>query len=72
MDGFNDLEETQNQLDAWMDRFKSSQALPNSEVLIPGEPELKMQNERLENGIPIGSEVWQDLMNISKELNVKL
>ena len=55
-----------------MDRFKSSQALPNSEVLIPGEPELKMQNERLENGIPIGSEVWQDLMNISKELNVKL
>jgi LDH2 family malate/lactate/ureidoglycolate dehydrogenase len=55
-----------------MDRFKSSQAIPGSEVLIPGEPERKMQNERLQNGIPIGSKVWEDLMNISKELNVKL
>jgi len=72
MDGFNEISEIHDQLDDWMNRFKTSQSLQNQEVLIPGEPEARMQAFRLENGIPIVEEVWNDLMNISAELNVTI
>jgi len=72
LDGFNDLEESQNQLEDWIQRFKGSLASYNKEVLVPGEPESRMMDERLKTGIPINPEVWKDLLNISEALNVKL
>jgi len=72
MDGFNDLNETQNQLDAWIDKFKSSMTSEGNEVLVPGEPEAIIMEERLKKGIPLNPEVSKDLLNISQALNVKL
>ncbi len=72
MDGFNDANESQEQLEAWMDRFQSCAAVNGEKVLIPGEPEALTTAVRLASGIPLNDTVFQDLMEISNALNIKL
>jgi LDH2 family malate/lactate/ureidoglycolate dehydrogenase len=72
LDGFNDVDTAQDELDAWIVRFKTSHATQGHAVLIPGEPELLTHAQRIQNGIPINAVVAEEIRNISKELNVSL
>jgi len=52
---------------------KSSKKAPGvSEIMIPGEPEQRTRERRLRDGIPIADEVWAEIEQIGKELNVDL
>ena len=43
-----------------------------NEILLPGEPEDRIYEERLRNGIPIDINTWKMLTEIAKELNIEL
>jgi uncharacterized oxidoreductase len=43
-----------------------------SEVLLPGEPELRSRRQRLAAGIPVPQTTWQDIQALADELNVTL
>src|SRR5262249_7051070 len=50
---------------------KSSEPAPGAgEVLIPGEPEARMERERGARGIPVEDETWRQIEAIAKELGV--
>ncbi len=60
-------------MDQWITRFKLSERIdPAQEVLIPGEPEYRMTLEREANGIPLNDQVVNDLMELSKKLEIPL
>lgn len=42
------------------------------EVLLPGEPEDRIYEDRIRNGIPIDLSTWKLLTDVANELNVKL
>ena len=57
----------------FIDQVKSSRKAPGvEEIMIPGEPERKIREKRLREGIPISDEVWGELEQISEELGVNL
>ncbi len=62
MDGFNDANESQEQLEAWIDHFQNSATMAGKKVRIPGEPEAITTEERLKSGIPINDIFYQDLI----------
>lgn len=51
--------------------FKSSKPMSeDGEVLVPGEPELRMRAERLAKGIPLPAEVWKSIVTAGKNVGV--
>jgi uncharacterized oxidoreductase len=63
--------------DALMDRYvtyiKSSKRQPGvEEILMPGEIELRRQEERARNGIDIPDETWRQLRELAAKLGVSL
>ncbi len=57
----------------FIEQVKSSRKVPGvEEIMAPGEPEQKMRERRLREGIPIADEVWTELEQIAKELGVDL
>ena len=42
------------------------------EVLLPGEPERRVYEERVRRGVPIDREIWESLAEVSKQLGVSL
>ena len=71
MEFFNSNEWISNEIDDFTNYYKSSRpADPDSEVLVPGEIELIIMKERSQNGIPLSKDVWEDILNTSKEVGV--
>jgi len=70
---FTDLAEYKANADAIVDGIK---ALPTaegfSEVLVPGEPEGRVHDERAKNGIPLPTGTWQKLEAASKRFGIPL
>lgn len=67
------MTEFRGQAKDFIDQVKSSKKAPGvGEIMIPGEPERKIREQRLREGIPIADEVWGELEQISKELGVNL
>ncbi|MEO3405274.1 Ldh family oxidoreductase [Mucilaginibacter sp. CAU 1740] len=72
VDGFRPVDEFKNHLDNWIERFKSSTTVdPDQKVIIPGEPELEAEADRLANGIPLVDAVVEDLNKLAERFNVK-
>ncbi len=68
IDAFRPAEDFKENMDKWIQRFKSAKTVAGQEkVIIPGQPETAMEKERINNGIPIEESVVNDL----KELNNK-
>ena len=42
----------------------------NTEVLLPGEPEQRAQQERAQNGIPIPEATWQAICDLADRLSL--
>ncbi len=71
VDGFRPMDEYNKNIENWIERFKSSPAIDDKKVLIPGEPEIFEQENRLQNGIPLTDAVAKDLEELGVKLGVK-
>jgi uncharacterized oxidoreductase len=45
-------------------------AKPGDEVLVPGEPELRMKAERLANGVPLPEDTWSAIVDAARKVGV--
>ncbi len=73
IDAFRDGEEFKKHMDNWINRFRSSETTNGEErVLIPGDPEREMTEERLKNGIPVLEQVVNDLKEMGEKFGVSL
>jgi len=72
VDGFRPAAEFKADLDNWIERFKSASTVdPNQKVIIPGEPELEAEQDRMQNGIPLVDAVANDLNELAVRFGVK-
>lgn len=63
---FTTMERFERLLDELLERFKSLQPADGfEEVLLPGEPEMRTQEQRLREGIPIPEVVWDELNTLA-------
>jgi LDH2 family malate/lactate/ureidoglycolate dehydrogenase len=70
VDGFRPMEEYNKHIENWIERFKSSPALEGTKVLVPGEPEIFEQKNRLQNGIPLTDAVVKDLEELGNKFDI--
>ena len=71
VDAFRPIDEFKSHLDNWITRFKAASTIdPDQKVIIPGEPELEEQAERLKNGIPLVDAVVDDLNGLAKKFGI--
>jgi LDH2 family malate/lactate/ureidoglycolate dehydrogenase len=71
VDGFRPVDEFKNHLDNWIERFKSSTTVDvDQKVIIPGEPELEAEADRLANGIPLVDAVVEDLNKLAERFGI--
>lgn len=73
IDAFRPADDFKKHMDQWIERFKSSQRVDQQqEVLIPGEPEYRMQKIREKDGIPLNENVEKDLQELAQKLGLTL
>lgn len=73
VDGFRPAEEFKQHMDNWIQRFRSAQPVPGQgQVLIPGDPEREMAQERAKAGIPLLPPVESDLRLLAKKFALEL
>ena len=72
VDGFRPAAEFKADMDNWIQRFKSASTVdPTQKVVIPGEPELEAEQDRMPNGIPLVDAVAKDLNELAVKLGVR-
>lgn len=71
IDAFRPAEDFKFHMDKWIRRFRSAKTIDAEEqVLIPGDPEREMEQNRLETGIPLLHAVAEDLKYLGEKLGV--
>jgi len=71
IEAFMPLTEFTGRVDQMIRGLKASERINSmEEIRLPGERGLKMKEERLKSGIPLISQVWDELKNLRKELNI--
>ena len=72
VDAFRPADEFKKHMDQWIERFRQSKTIEGQEsVLIPGDPERQMEEERLRQGIPLLHPVVDDLKTLAERFNVE-
>lgn len=72
IDAFRPAAEFKQHMDNWIQRFRSAQTIPTeSSVIIPGEPERKMEVQRMNNGIPLHQAVIDDLRTLGSKYHLE-
>jgi L-2-hydroxycarboxylate dehydrogenase (NAD+) len=73
VDAFRPVSEFKENMDKWINRFKSAKVSEGNEaVLIPGDPEREMEALRIKEGIPLVESVIKDLEDIGQKFDVNL
>ncbi|MEM9855799.1 MAG: Ldh family oxidoreductase [Bacteroidota bacterium] len=72
IDAFRPADEFKSHMDNWISRFRKTEAVEGKKVLIPGDPEREMENERRANGITLNLNVVKDLTQIKEKFSLKL
>jgi LDH2 family malate/lactate/ureidoglycolate dehydrogenase len=73
IDAFRDADEFKSHMDNWIQTFKNASVVKGKDrVIIPGEPEAEIEQERLTNGIPLLDAVVKDLNSLSEKFEVNL
>jgi L-2-hydroxycarboxylate dehydrogenase (NAD+) len=73
IDAFRPAEEFKNNMDHWIQRFKTATPVDaNQKVIIPGTPERAMETDRMQNGIPLLDSVLEDLYKLGQSFSVNL
>ena len=68
IDAFRPADEFKKHMDKWIKRFRSAKTVGQQKVLIPGDPEREMENQRMKNGIPLLKPVLEDLKYLGEKL----
>lgn len=72
IDAFRPADEFKAHMDQWIRRFRAAGTVNDEpEVLIPGDPERKMESERIEGGIPLLEAVERDLRELAVKFGVE-
>ena len=73
IDAFRPAQEFKSHMDNWINRFRSAKPVEGHErVLIPGDPEREMEEERVKNGIPVNDKVVEDLKVLASRYGLDL
>lgn len=73
IDAFRPAEDFKNNIDNWIERFKTATPIDiNNPVIIPGEPEFLFEADRIVNGIPLNDLVVADLKNLGEKLGIAI
>jgi L-2-hydroxycarboxylate dehydrogenase (NAD+) len=73
VDAFRQKEAFKQHMDQWIRRFRSAKTVPGEkQVLIPGDPEREMHQQRLQHGIPLLDTVVKDLEALSEKFSIPL
>ena len=73
VDAFRPAEEFKKHMDQWIRRFSQSEPVHgHTRVMIPGDPEREMEEERRQSGIPLLQPVWDDLADMAKRFGLPL
>ncbi|MHA8063680.1 Ldh family oxidoreductase [Aquirufa aurantiipilula] len=70
IDAFRPAEEFKQDMDKWIQRFRSAQAVEGKKVIIPGDPERELELDRKAHGIPLLEPVVVDLQSLANRFNV--
>lgn len=72
VDAFRPGDEFKQHMDKWIRRFRSAKTVTGEEqVLIPGDPEREMEENRMKAGIPVLTVVEEDLKLLGEKMKVK-
>jgi LDH2 family malate/lactate/ureidoglycolate dehydrogenase len=72
IDAFRKADEFKEHMDNWITRFRSAKTIAGQEkVIIPGDPEREMEQERMKKGIPLLPAVVADLEALSNTFKVE-
>ncbi|KEO75007.1 Ldh family oxidoreductase [Anditalea andensis] len=72
VDAFRPADEFKENMDIWIKRFRTSKTTADHDkVLIPGDPERELEQERRATGIPLLKPVEEDLRHLGEKFNVK-
>jgi L-2-hydroxycarboxylate dehydrogenase (NAD+) len=72
VDAFRPADEFKSHMDNWITRFRSAKTVEGEErVIIPGDPEREISEERLRSGIPLNEKVVEDLKDVASRLGLK-
>ncbi len=70
-DAFRPKQEFKEHMDNWITRFRQATPVPDQqEVLIPGDPERRMEEERAKNGIPVVNSVVADIKAVADKMGI--
>jgi LDH2 family malate/lactate/ureidoglycolate dehydrogenase len=70
IDAFRPATDFKQHMDHWIERFKNAQPIAGEKrVLIPGDPEREMEQERLINGIPLIDAVVEDIQQLALQMD---
>lgn len=73
IDAFRPATDFKQHMDQWIERFSNAESISTAEkVLIPGDPERAMEQERLVNGIPLIDAVVKDIHELVAQFQVQL
>jgi L-2-hydroxycarboxylate dehydrogenase (NAD+) len=73
VDAFRPAADFKSHMDNWISRFRNATPTPgNEKVLIPGDPERELEEERKIKGIPLLKPVVDDLVSLGEKFGVKL
>ncbi|MEP5614301.1 MAG: Ldh family oxidoreductase [Cyclobacteriaceae bacterium] len=73
IDAFREADEFKHHMDNWIQRFRASETVDDAEkVLIPGDPEREMEEQRSKEGIPVLPQVVEDLKDLGEKFGVTL
>ncbi|MCZ2474115.1 Ldh family oxidoreductase [Aquirufa ecclesiirivi] len=70
IDAFRPADEFKQDMDKWIQRFRSAQAVEGKKVIIPGDPERELEVERKANGIPLLEPVVADLQALANRFSI--
>ncbi len=73
IDAFREADEFKYHMDNWIKRFRESETVDGEEkVLIPGDPEREMEEQRSREGIPLLLPVVEELIQMGEKFGVSL
>lgn len=70
-DGFMEQDEFLSRMEVWMKAFRQSRPLGEEPVLVPGDPEWEMEDQRRRHGVPLLQPVVDDLSKLAEELSLE-
>jgi LDH2 family malate/lactate/ureidoglycolate dehydrogenase len=70
IDAFRTAADFKNNMDNWIREFKKAKTIDGIDtVIIPGEPETEMENQRMKQGVPLVHSVVEDLCKLAEKFD---